>query len=160
MSHDPTNLNPEISPVQNKVEIELLKRDVGMIHKLCEKFDVAIDKIQQVASDISRIVSVHEQRLYSQEKINVEVESTLEKHSKDNSADHRILNEKIASVNDLLNHKIEQTEVKILNEIATLKTDLSKQITEIDKWRYTVVGAVMLVAFILSQIIDLSKLFH
>ena len=131
-----------------RTEIELLKRDVGAISKLCEKMDITIDKLQQVASDISRIVSLQEQKMQIQDKINDEVERAIEKSQVDHYSDIRDLN-----------NKINQTETKILNELQKVREDLSKKIGVIEAWRYMVMGAIALATWFIAQALDLAKLF-
>lgn len=131
-----------------RTEIELLKRDVGAISKLCEKMDITIDKLQQVASDISRIVSLQEQKMQIQDKINDEVERALEKSQVDHYSDIRDLNS-----------KINQTETKILNELQKVREDLSKKIGVIEAWKYMVMGAIALATWFIAQALDLAKLF-
>ena len=133
---------------RQQMEIELLKKDISSISRLCEKMDVAIDKIQQVASDLSRIVSLQEQKMQIQEKINEEVETILEKQQKEHKTDIKELNEKI--------NKIETT---ILDELQNVKEDLSKKIGVIEAWRYTVMGAIALATWFVAQALGLAKLF-
>lgn len=132
-----------------KIEIELLKKDVSMISKLCEKMDITIDKLQQVASDISRIVSLQEQKMMVQEKINDEVEKALDRQQKDHVKEIKELND-----------KIDRTENTILDELQKVREDLSKKIGVIEAWRYTVMGAIAFGVWLLAQALDLAKLFH
>lgn len=133
---------------RQKIEIELLKKDVNSISKLCEKMDIAIDKIQQVASDLSRIVSLQEQKMQIQEKINQEVDLILDRHEKDHNLDVKELNTKI--------NNIEST---ILDELQNVKEDLSKKIGVIEAWRYGVMGAIALGVWLIASALDLAKLF-
>lgn len=132
-----------------KVEIELLKRDVGMISKLCEKMDTTIDKLQMVASDLSKIVSLQEQKMQAQDNINKEVDRILEKQQREHASDIKEINQ-----------KIEKTETAILDELHKIKDDLSKKINAIETWRYMVMGAISLAVFLVAQALDLAKLFH
>jgi gas vesicle protein len=142
-------------PHDSKLEIELLKRDMSMITKLCEKFDITIDKMQQVAQDISKIVYLQEKKFEMQEQLNKEVDQVLEKQNKDHATDIKELN-----------NRIERTENVILTEIKFLKGDfeemnsaLNKKIEELNIWRYTVMGGVALVVFVISNFGDILKLF-
>ena len=56
------------SEYSNKLEIELVKRDVSVISRLCERIDSNVDDMKKVASDLSRIVSLQEQKLQMQEE--------------------------------------------------------------------------------------------
>ena len=132
-----------------KVEIELLKRDVGMISKLCEKMDTTIDKLQMVASDLSKIVSLQEQKMQAQDNINKEVDRLIEKQQREHASDIKEINQ-----------KIDKTENAILDELHKIKDDLSKKINAIETWRYMVMGAISLAVFLIAQALDLAKLFH
>lgn len=145
-----------------KTEIELLKRDVIVISRLCEKMDDAIDKLQQVASDLSRIVSLQDQKIQIQEKINEEVEIALNTEKKEHITDIRELNHKINAVNHDLSRKINQVELTILEKLERQTEELSKKINTIDTWRYMIMGAIALAVFELGQLLnlDISKLFH
>ena len=50
-----------------KLDIALVKKDIDIITKLCEKMDTTIDKIEDVASNLTRIVSLQEQKHTLQE---------------------------------------------------------------------------------------------
>lgn len=146
----------------NRMEIELLKRDLNVITKLCEKMDAAIDKLQQVASDLSRIISLQDQKIKIQEKINEEVEKALDTEKRDHSLDVKELHTKINTVNSDLTTRINQTESNILEELQKTKDDLSKKINTIETWRYMMIGGIALAVFVLGNLlsVDLSKIFH
>ena len=138
-----------------KLEIELLKRDVNMITKLCEKFDITIDKMQQVAQDISKIVYLQEKKFEMQEQINKEVDRTLEKQQKEHNADIKDLNDRIDKTENAI-----LAEIKVLKEdFTSMNSSLEKKIGELNVWRYTVMGGVALVVFIVSNFSDILKIF-
>jgi len=132
-----------------KLEIQLLKKDVELLSKLYGKFDDTIDKMQGVASDISRIVYLQEQKFQQQENFNKEIEHSIDEHRKEHNKDITDLHERITN-----------TERIILNEIQELKADLANKISEINKWRYMVIGAVGIASFALAKFIDVAKLFR
>lgn len=150
-----------------KVEIELIKKDVTVITRLLEKYDTTIQKIQDVAIDLSRIVSVQEQRLQAIERTHQDDDQAMQNYKRETAEDFKEVNDKIQKVKSELTDKIEQTETSILNEIRKIKTDieeinsdLSKKITSIEAWRYGVMGAIALGVFLLSKLIDVAKLFN
>jgi dsDNA-specific endonuclease/ATPase MutS2 len=143
----------------NRIEIELLKKDVNIITNLCEKFDTTIDKMQEIASNLSRMVSLQEQRIETQEKVTKEVQNVLEMRRQEHIEDIKDLHSRITTVNRELSSKIEQSENKILAELHCLKTELIKEkktfgqrLSEIEAWKYTMVGALMVVTWILAKI--------
>lgn len=154
------------SEMQNRIEIELLKKDVVTMAALLEKFDTTIDKMQEIASSLSRMVSLQEQRIESQEIATKEVQSVLEMRRQENNQEIKELHSRITTVNRELSEKIDETERKILQELqimrAELKGDskgLGTRLGEIELWKYMVMGAVAVIMFLLMKVIDLSKLF-
>ena len=163
---------------QIKLDVELMKKDVTSLAKICEKMDGTIDRMQQVAVDISRIVSLQEQKHEMQDKINDEVEKKIDSGLIDTNRETENIYKKIEQVEsnlsvkiDAVSHerkigysklsnKIENTESKILEEISTLKENMSKRIYEIDMWRYTVMGAIVLGSFLITKFLDLAKIFR
>lgn len=147
-----------------RVDIELLKKDVTIITNLCEKFDTTIDKMQEIASNLSRMVSLQEQRIETQERVTKEVQSVLEMRRIEHNEDIKDLHSRITTVNRELSSKIEESENKILNEIYCLKNELIKEkktfggkLQEIEAWKYTMVGALMVITWIMAKV-DLGTL--
>jgi uncharacterized phage infection (PIP) family protein YhgE len=154
-----------------RLEIELVKKDVSNITKLCEKFDTTIDKMQDVATNLSRIVFLQEQKITQQDSINKEVDSKLEELKKDHNKDIEELHDRISKVNAELTNKIEQSQSHIVAELVTgrqqlreeinnVNTNLNKKIGEIDMWRYMVMGGIALAVWLFANLTGLTKLFH
>lgn len=153
--------------IENKIEIELLKKDVVTMSALLTKFDTALDKMQEIASSLSKMVSLQEQRLETQEEATKELQSVLEMRRLEQNQEIKELHSRITTVNRELTEKIECTEKKILDEIQSLRTELKgdskgigARLTQIEMWKY---GAAAIITFLLFLItknaINLSKLF-
>lgn len=130
------------------LEVELIKKDISQISKLVDKFDVTIDKLQQVAVDITKIVSLQEQKIQQQDRINSDVD--------DEAKDVR---RKVDDIEKNLSTKLTESETKILKELQNVKSDLDKKITALEAWRYMVMGIISVVVFVVSQAVGLAKLF-
>lgn len=147
-----------------RIDIELLKKDVNIITNLCEKFDTTIDKMQEIASNLSRMVSLQEQRIETQEKVTKEVQGILEMRRQEHNEDIKELHSRITTVNRELSSKIEESESKILTELQLLKSEILKEkdtfggrLSQIEAWKYTVVGGLMLASWIAAKI-DIIKI--
>jgi len=161
---------------QNKIDIELMKKDIGSISKICEKMDGTIEKMQQVAVDISRVVSLQEQKYTMQDKIIDNIEKIVDENSDNAKKDINDVHSKIDNMGKTLSEKIDQvaserkkgyisltdkienSESKILKEIETLKENVHKKIYEIDLWRYGIMGAIVLGSFLITKFIDIAKI--
>lgn len=163
---------------QNKLDIELIKKDVNSLTKICEKMDGTIDRMQKVAVDISRIVSLQEQKHAMQDRTNADLEKKIDAGQDSAIRETDAIYKKIEQVESNLSDKIEtvsherkvgygkltnrieDSEAKILAELSTLKENMSKKIYEIDLWRYMVMGAMVLGSFLITKFIDVAKLFR
>lgn len=153
--------------MDNRIEIELLKKDVTTMSALLEKFDTTIDKMQEIASSLSKMVSLQEQRLENQEKITSEVQSILEMRRLEHNNNIKDIYNRINTVNRELTDKIEDTEKTILTELQAIRAKLENdkqsfgsRLNSIETWKYMVVGALILVSFIIGNISDITKIFH
>lgn len=155
-----------------RVEIELLKKDVNIITSLCEKFDTTIEKMQEIASNLSRMVSLQEQRMELQEKTTNEMQSVIEMRRIEHNNDIKELHSRITTVNRELSDKIEETEKKILEELHLMRSELKStketdkdqhntfihKISTLESWQYIAVGGIAVITWILAKA-DLGALF-
>ncbi len=154
-----------MSEQEIKVDIELLKKDVITMSALLEKFDTTIDKMQEIASSLSRMVSLQEQRLENQEKVTAEVQSVLEMRRIEHNNNIKEVYNRINTVNKELTDKIEDSEKTILAELQKLRTELQSdkketgtRIGQIEMWKYAVGVVIVVLAWIAGQTDILSKL--
>ena len=154
-----------MSEQEIKVDIELLKKDVITMSALLEKFDTTIDKMQEIASSLSRMVSLQEQRLENQEKVTAEVQSVLEMRRIEHNNNIKEVYNRINTVNKELTDKIEDSEKTILAELQKLRTELQSdkketgtRIGQIEMWKYAVGVVIVVLAWIAGQTDILSKI--
>jgi predicted RNase H-like nuclease (RuvC/YqgF family) len=157
-----------VSEQEIKVDIELLKKDVVTMSALLEKFDTTIDKMQEIASSLSRMVSLQEQRIENQEKTTAEMQSVLEMRRIETNNNIKDIYNRINTVNKDLTDKIENTEKTILAELQKLRqeiqkedTGISRRLGQIEIWKY---GAAAIITFLMFLIannaINIGKLFE
>lgn len=156
--------------IDQRVEIELLKKDVSIMASLCEKFDTTIDKMQEIASNLSRMVSLQEQRLENQEETTKEIQSVLEMRRVEHNNDIKELHSRITTVNRELSEKIEDTEKAILHELQAIRQEIKDshkskdessllaRLSEVEAWKYTMMGGIIVITWVLAKA-DFSKLF-
>jgi hypothetical protein len=116
-----------------RTDIELMKKDIGLISKLVDKIDFTIDKLQQVATDISRIVAIQEQKIMSQEKVNDEIDRLLERQAQVHAVEVKDLHSKIDGVIEKIN--------------------------SLEKWRYAAMAIISFVTVLITNVSGLAKIF-
>lgn len=152
---------------ENRIEIELLKKDVTTMAALLNKFDTTIDKMQEIASSLSRMVSLQEQRIETQERITHEVQGILEMRRQEQQNNIKDVYNRINTVNKELTDKIEDTENKILEELKKIREDLTKKdegfgtrLGQIETWKYGIAAIITFLLFLIANnAINLTKLF-
>jgi hypothetical protein len=157
--------------VDQRVEIELLKKDVNTIASLCQKFDSTIDKMQEIASNLSKMVSLQEQRMENQESTTKDIQSIIEMRRIEHNNDIKELHSRITTVNRELSDRLEETEKAILKELQEIRKEikeshsskddnlLAKRISQIETWKYMMVGGIVVITWVLAKS-DLSKFFN
>ena len=158
-----TQASTDYNPI---IEIELLKKDVNIITSLCEKFDTTIDKMQEIASNLSKMISLQEQRIEMQDKATRGMESVLEMRRVEHNNDIKELHSRITTVNRDLTTKIDETEKRILDEIHLLRDELSKdsdkigkRVFDIETWKWMVMGGIFVVGWLASKMLHGIKFF-
>lgn len=157
-----------MSEQEIKVDIELLKKDVVTMSALLEKFDTTIDKMQEIASSLSRMVSLQEQRLENQEKTTAEMQSVLEMRRIETNNNIKDIYNRINTVNKELTDKIEDSEKSILAELQKLRqeiqkedTGITKRLGQIEMWKYGIAAIVSFLLFLVANnAINITKLFE
>ena len=157
-----------MSEQEIKVDIELLKKDVITMSALLEKFDTTIDKMQEIASSLSRMVSLQEQRIENQEKATNDMQSVLEMRRIETNNNIKDIYNRINTVNKELTDKIEDTEKTILLELKKLRDEIhkedsgiSKRLGQIEMWKYGIAAIVSFLLFlIVNNGINITKLFE
>jgi len=156
---------PPATATNNKLEIELLKKDVEVITNLFNKFEVTIDKLQEIATTLNKMVSIQEQRIEFQENVTKEIQNTLELRRMEHNKEIQDLHSRISSVNVELTGKIEETERAILAELKTLREELSGEkstllgrLSAVEGWKWMLTGVFAVVVWLLTQI-DITQFF-
>ena len=121
-------------------EIATIKADVAAMGHLFKKLDDAIEKIGEASNNISQILAVHEERLDSSERYQMERRKVSEEAVKDLHS--RITTASRESQQDMKSHTD-----KILESIEKLRTHVDKEnahiqerITRLEQWRWILMG--------------------
>lgn len=120
------------------------------------KLEEAITKMSDVASDMSKMLAVHEQRLNQQEKLSDSIGSKLEKRNDE-------VDKKFDQVYDAIKAGDDSiiTEIKKIAEIrAGQLAELNEKITKLERWRWMVVGGAMAAGYGISLFFNLLKYIH
>ena len=140
----------------NRLQIELLKRDVQLVEKLIEKVSESIEKTQQVNIQLGKIISVHEQKHKQYESDHIELKQDI-----------KDMDDKINTVKKEITEQIEKVEERLSDKLDELRDELKETkrppqdfpgfLKENHKLTYMALGAVVVIAWIVSNV-NLSSL--
>jgi len=120
------------------------------------KLEEAISKMSDVASDMSKMLAVHEQRLQQQEKLSDSIGTKLEKRNDEVDKKFDQVYDAIKAGDDAI-----ITEMKKIADIREKQfATLNDKISKIEKWRWMVIGGAMAAGYGLSLFSNLVKYFH
>lgn len=143
--------------------ISTLEKDVGIIQKENEiqtrvflKFEEAIEKMQDLTESMHRLVSLHDERINVQGKTVDSQARTIELMEMKREKDLRDLEGRLSK-------RIDDTETRILEKIAELKTEKDQAVekkandektswkTKLSSWKYFIIGGLLAVGIILGK---------
>ena len=98
-----------------KLEVGLLKKDNEVVVNITNKLSESIDKIQEMNSNLLRMISLHDQKHDN----HVRTETELKEDIKD-------LHSRITTVNRELLNKIDEVEYHLASKLDLLRTELKQ----------------------------------
>ena len=123
-----------------KVDIESLTKDIENINNIQGRLDTAIDKLTDVSTSIKSMLAVHEEKIQRQEQI----DDIIFKKLKDRDSE-------VDEVFRDLQREMDQVEKRLLNEIRSLRNDLTGRVGVLEKYRWIIIGGFLAVGWILSK---------
>jgi DNA repair exonuclease SbcCD ATPase subunit len=140
-----------------KLDIGLLTKDVELTNRLCEKLSESIEKLQEVNVNILRMITLHEQRHDQHEKSENEMKDDIkELHSRITTVT-RELHERIDQVEHHITSRIDDLRSDLLNHKKEDKKTILTELSEVEKWKWLILGVVMSSGFILGKL-ELSSI--
>ena len=140
-----------------KLDIGLLTKDVEQTNRLCEKLSESIEKLQEVNVNILRMITLHEQRHDQHEKSENEMKDDIkELHSRITTVT-RELHERIDQVEHHITSRIDDLRSDLLNHKKEDKKTILTELSEIERWKWIILGAVMSSGFLLGKL-ELSSI--
>jgi seryl-tRNA synthetase len=135
----------------------LLTKDVEQTNRLCEKLSESIEKLQEVNVNILRMITLHDQRHDQHEKSENEMKEDIkELHSRITTVT-RELHERIDQVEHHITSRIDDLRSDLLNHKKEDKKTIITELSEVERWKWIILGAVMSSGFLLGKL-ELSSI--
>jgi chromosome segregation ATPase len=152
---------PDEQEVQDlKLGIGLLKKDVEQTDELCHKLSDSLTKLQEINVNLMQMITLHEQRHEQHEKSEQELKEDIKE-----------LHSRITTINREIHERIDQVEKHITDRLDAIRSDLARhkqqdkktiinELSEVEKWKWMILGGVLVGGFILGKIDITTLLSH
>jgi predicted RNase H-like nuclease (RuvC/YqgF family) len=123
-----------------RVELAKVKQELENVNSIQGRLDTAIDKLTDVSTSIKSMLAVHEEKIQRQEQIDDIIFKKLKE--RDSEVDEVFRD---------LQREMDQVEKRLLNEIRSLRNDISGRVGVLEKYRWIILGGFLAIGWILSK---------
>lgn len=160
---DQSQMDPMIQTITK--DLASVKTDMAKIGVLVDRLDVTIEKLTEVASNVSKLLAVQVTRMDFHEKNQRNLEEAMERRRVETEGSISRLNKKIDGVEDDLQGQVKETRESISGDIEDLKETIKgfhdsqeKRVSKLENWMWIAMGGGAVIVFLLNKI-DLSVFF-
>ena len=129
-------------------DVKIIQNDLVSLQNILDRFDTTISKLTDVSNTLNKIIAVQESRIDTQEKSIEIVHKRISDMKEENHMDKNSHYETI--LEELKEMKQEQRKHA---------EEMSSRVSSLEKWRYVVMGAGIVVGFLLAESSVLDKIF-
>jgi hypothetical protein len=120
----------------NETKIAVLEERLTSYEVMMKKIDEAIQIMGQTGQSISKMLAVHEEKLENTNKTDEVIFNRMRSMEDKNTEEHGRVIERFESLEKKIDNRIESVD---------------KKVDEVTKFRWLVVGALVIVSFVFSQ---------
>ena len=128
-----------------ETKVTIIEKELRDQRKIHDRLDVAIEKLTDVSNSIHRMLAVHEEKIARQEEAIIGAEEQIEVRRVE-------LSKKI----DEVHSRVTETAKEHSKEILILRNDINNRVGVLEKWRHVLIGASIVIGFILHKFINYS----
>lgn len=130
-----------------ELKVALLDKDVSVLGDLCTRLTESIDKIQSMNQNVISLIALQGQKLESHEKTEREMKEEVKE-----------LHLRMENINRDMQDKIGHKHIAELTKVDG-SDEIDKRISDIEKWRWMIMGAIAVAAWIVGQADFIGKFF-
>lgn len=119
-----------------------------------DKIEEAISKLSSVASDMSRMLAVHDQRLQQQEKMSDTIGAQLEKRKDEVDKKFDLVYETIKAGDESIKQEIK----KIVDARDKQIDGANEKISKLEKWQWMVMGGSAVIGYLIHLGLNAAKI--
>ena len=139
----------DLNEIQTK--IALLEKDAETGEKIHRRLEIAIDKLSDCAISLKGMLAQQEQKLTKAEQTDEDIFITLEARRKEWDNDLKELHSRITTNTKELRENQIQSENNMLNELRSMRQQLSERVGVLEKWRWLIIGGSIIIGLMMSN---------
>ena len=121
------------------------------------KLDGAIDKLTEISGSLKSMLAVHDEKLSKQEEVDKAIFNLLENRRVESENKFEDLHSRLnKSVKDL-REEVELSQKRLMCEIKELKVNLTERVGVLEKYRWIIIGAAIVLGLWAPQVFEVIK---
>lgn len=146
-----------------KLKVGLLEKDIQIATQLVERVSESIEKIQEMSLHLVKMITLHEQRHSQHEKVESEVKQDIRELHSRLTTQSREIHERIDQVENHITSRIDALRVELVKNNENHDTPqkdnkMNEKIENLEKWRWMIIGGLVLGGWIIGELDLISKL--
>ena len=141
-------------------DVEILKKDMKDMKSIHRRLDNAIIKITDVSSSINKMLAVHEEKISAQEDAVKDTNFIVEGRRQEFNEDIKDIHSRITRNNEEIIAKMNEQALKRTEELNLLKNEMMTKVGTLEKWRWMIIGACIVIGFALHKIMNFQLLIN
>ena len=134
-----------------KTEIALLKKDAKSGELIHLRLEATIEKLTEITISLKSMLVQQQTKLERAEQVDEDIFITLESRRKEWDDDLKELHSRITTNSrELREHQV-KSEQTVLNELRSMKHQLSERVGVLEKWRWLIIGGSILLGLMMSN---------
>ena len=134
-----------------KTEIALLKKDAKSGELIHLRLEATIEKLTEITISLKSMLVQQQTKLERAEQVDEDIFITLESRRKEWDNELKELHSRITTnIRELREHQV-KSEQTVLNELRSMKHQLSERVGVLEKWRWLIIGGSILLGFMMSN---------
>ncbi len=139
----------DLNKIQTK--IALLEKDAKTGEQIHRRLEIAIDKLSDCAISLKGMLAQQEQKLTKAEQTDEDIFITLESRRKEWDNDLKELHSRITTNTKELRENQIKSENNMLNELRSMRQQLSERVGVLEKWRWLIIGGSIIIGLMVSN---------
>jgi|TARA_B110000902_G_scaffold215347_1_gene247777 hypothetical protein len=134
-----------------KTEIALLKKDAKTGELIHLRLEATIEKLTEITISLKSMLVQQQTKLERAEQVDEDIFITLESRRKEWDNELKELHSRITTNSrELREHQV-KSEQTMLNELRSMKHQLSERVGVLEKWRWLIIGGSILLGLMMSN---------